>query len=156
MSASASASASPSPGPPCPNYNNAAYTDQSLETYDITCNQTYSGTVITSQSQMRVKRQTGGGPASTCLSLCDTYSNCVAISSNSTTCTLFSQITDLTYEGGSTAALLVSAGNQITPSGAVSVVTVTQHHYYCVYNRDYDDLRGERWVYDHAGEHEAG
>ncbi|KAK3684717.1 hypothetical protein LTR37_020011 [Vermiconidia calcicola] len=81
-----------STGPVCPDYDGQRYTDEQGSTYNIQCNATYTGTIISSSNSTSgmVKRQAGRMTVESCLEYCDQNPECEAISLDCAgTCTLF-------------------------------------------------------------------
>jgi hypothetical protein len=95
VSATATSSRPASTGPVCPNYDGEHYTDAEGGTYNIRCNTTLIGSVISSTdspSAMR-KRQPAKWTAQSCLAACDENSDCVAIVMSCLgTCTLLASV----------------------------------------------------------------
>ena len=115
-----------STGPVCPNYDDQQYTDAQGSTYNIQCNTTYSGSVITSANSTSNihKRQSGAVSVPSCIDYCDQTPECVAITVDcSGTCTLLGSIDNTVDNGfcGVGAKRLTGPG----PMGSPNLITVT-------------------------------
>ena len=113
-------------GAVCPSHDNEQYTNPDGSNYNIQCNSTFSGTILTpsnSTSPMH-KRQASGATFGSCMNECDQYSACVAIVLDCTgTCSLLSSVSG-TIDGACGVGAVKSAGPNHTGSGDIVTVSV--------------------------------
>jgi len=114
-SAPTTSSATPPAETLCPAYNNSNYTDSNGATYTVLCGQDITGTPFNPS----YKRQATAYTIQSCMSICDKYTACVAVSTDGLKCNLFSSVIGTVGSPGAVAAYKVSG-----PPTNVETVTV--------------------------------
>ena len=114
-----------STGPVCPNYNDQQYTDAQGKAYNVQCNTTLSGTVVSSSNSTagHYKRAAEKITPKGCMDMCDQSTDCIAINVDCAgTCELLGSVIK-TVGGQCGVAARRTAGTN--GGGGKGVVTVT-------------------------------
>lgn len=102
-------------GPLCPSYNGQAYTDAQGNTYTVECDQAFSGTAIP-----YIYKRYSTPTQQSCMAICDSISNCVAITVSPGSCMLYSSVTGTSSSPGSSSLYRI-----YRPNSNVSIVTIS-------------------------------